>query len=113
MRRRCMPLKTSTAPTCGSSTGMPQPGSGELRVRTSPAKSSKLLRSRLPRGDQVLDTLSKLNDRHRILLVLHHIEGQSVPEIAEALGEGVRAIESALARARRRFRTIYERSAAS
>lgn len=65
------------------------------------------------RRDQVLDTLSKLNGRHRMLLVLHHLEGQSVPKMAEALGENERAIESALSRARRRFRTIYERRAAS
>jgi RNA polymerase sigma-70 factor (ECF subfamily) len=65
------------------------------------------------RRDQVLDTLSKLNGRHRMLLVLHHLEGQSVQELADALGESVRAVESALARARRRFRTIYERRAAS
>ncbi len=33
------------------------------------------------RRDQVLDTLSKLNSRHRMLLVLHHLESQSVPEM--------------------------------
>ena len=65
------------------------------------------------RRDQVLDTLSALNGRHRMLLVLHYLEGQSVPEMAAALGESVRTVESALARARRRFRTIYERRVAS
>lgn len=65
------------------------------------------------RRDQVLDTLSELNGRHRMLLVLHHLGGQTVPEMADALGESERALESALARARRRFRTIYERKATS
>lgn len=65
------------------------------------------------RRDQVLDTLSEMNDRHRMLLVLHHLDGQSVPQIADALGENERAIESALARARRRFRVAYERRAAT
>lgn len=65
------------------------------------------------RRDQVLDTLSELSARHRMLLVLHHLEGQSVPEIADALGENERAVESALVRARSRFRTLYERRAAS
>lgn len=65
------------------------------------------------RREHVLDTLSKLNSRHRMLLVLHHLEGQSVPEMADALGENERAVESALARARRRFRALYERRAAS
>lgn len=65
------------------------------------------------RRDQVLDTLSELNRRHRMLLVMHHLEGQSVPDMADALGESEHAVESALARARRRFRSIYERRAAS
>ena len=65
------------------------------------------------RRDQVLDTLSRLSNRHRMLLVLHYLEGQSVQEMAQALGESMRAVESALARARRRFRTIYERRVAS
>lgn len=65
------------------------------------------------RRDQVLDTLSELNDRHRMLLVLHHLEGQSVPEMADCLGESEHAVESALTRARRRFRAIYERRTAS
>ena len=65
------------------------------------------------RRDQVLDVLSNLNERHRMLLVLHYLEGQSAPDIAESLDESTLAIESALARARRRFRTIYEGRTAS
>jgi len=65
------------------------------------------------RRDQVLDTLSELNARHRMLLALHHLEGQSVREMADVLGESEHAVESALSRARRRFRTIYERRTAS
>ncbi len=62
--------------------------------------------------DLVLDVLSELPARYRTLLALRHLEGRSVPEIAELLGDRTKAVESALARARRRFRSAYERRVA-
>ena len=63
--------------------------------------------------DLVLDVLSELKPRHRKLLILRHLEGRSVPEIAKLIDERPKAVESALARARGRFRSIYERRSAS
>lgn len=65
------------------------------------------------RRDRVLDALSALNRRHRMLLVLHYLETMSTPDIAAALGTTQASIESALARARARFRKEYERGSAS
>lgn len=63
-----------------------------------------------PRRPRVVSALDRLTPRHRSLLVLHHIDGMSIAELAEASGETRRAIESALARARRRFATLYKES---
>lgn len=45
--------------------------------------------------------LSELPERQRAAIVLRHFEEQSNPEIAEALGVSVEAVESLLARGRR------------
>lgn len=55
----------------------------------------------------VRGTLDRLNSRHRGLLILHYVDGMSVPEIAASLDESMRAVESALARARRAFERNY------
>lgn len=70
-----------------------------------------LLSLDMERRERVLDALSALSHRHRRLLVLHHMEAMSVPEIAEMTGESRRAVESALARARRAFSAVYEQEA--
>jgi RNA polymerase sigma-70 factor (ECF subfamily) len=59
--------------------------------------------------EQVVSTLDQLSSRHRMLLVLHYVDGLSVPEIADHLGQSVASLESALARARRAFRTELAR----
>jgi RNA polymerase sigma-70 factor (ECF subfamily) len=43
----------------------------------------------------------------RAALVLRHLDGYSVPEVAAALGRSVEATESLLARGRRHFRRAY------
>lgn len=40
-------------------------------------------------------------------LLLHHVDGMTVAELADAGGRSVSATESALARARRAFRRLY------
>ncbi|WP_093253900.1 sigma-70 family RNA polymerase sigma factor [Rubrimonas cliftonensis] len=45
--------------------------------------------------------IAALPDRQRVAVTLRHLEGLANPEIAEALGVGVEAVESLLARARR------------
>lgn len=58
--------------------------------------------------ESVLEALDRMKSRHRTLLILHHVDGMSVPEIATALGESARSVESALARARASFRRNYD-----
>ncbi len=60
-----------------------------------------------PRRAQVLGALDALSPRHRRLLIAHYVDGIPVPELAEQLGLGTSAVESALARARRAFRRHY------
>ena len=55
----------------------------------------------------VRDALDRLNSRPRGLLILHYVDGMSVPDIATSLDDTVRAVESALARARRSFERNY------
>ena len=63
------------------------------------------------RDTAVLSALDGLNDRHRTLLILHHIDGMPIAELADATGQSKVAIESALARARRAFRKVYDDAA--
>lgn len=58
--------------------------------------------------EAVLDALDGMKMRHRTLLILHHVDGMSVPEIATATDESTRSVESALARARASFRRNYD-----
>lgn len=51
--------------------------------------------------------LAALPTVQRCALVLHHIDGYSVAEVAESIGRSVRATESLLARARRAFRAAF------
>lgn len=60
-----------------------------------------------PRRPYVVAALDQLRDDQRSLLVLHHVDGMSVAELAESSGRSVAATESALARARRAFRRVY------
>ncbi len=49
----------------------------------------------------VRDAMAVLPERQRLALTLRHFEGASNPEIAEALGVSVEAVESLTARAKR------------
>ncbi len=63
-----------------------------------------------PRRAEVLAAFDRMPEKDRSLLVLHHVDGMSTGELAEAAGKSVAAIESALARARRKFREAYRPS---
>ncbi|MFN8622401.1 MAG: sigma-70 family RNA polymerase sigma factor [Chloroflexota bacterium] len=60
--------------------------------------------------EQVLAALRALPAAQRAALVLHHVDGLSVREIAAQLGRSPSAIESLLVRARDRFRVLFEES---
>lgn len=59
--------------------------------------------------DAVRAALGELPPAQRALLILRHVDGMSVPELARASGKSVRATESSLARARKAFRKHYQR----
>jgi RNA polymerase sigma-70 factor, ECF subfamily len=52
--------------------------------------------------------LASLNTTYRLALVLRHVDGLSVPDVAHHLGRTVEAAEQVLARARVAFRHAYE-----
>lgn len=56
----------------------------------------------------VLAALRGLPAEQRVAMILHHVDGLSVREVAGQLGRSESAVESLLARARRRFRQLYE-----
>lgn len=55
------------------------------------------------------DVMAQLGPHHRSALVLRYFDALPVPEVAAHLGRTVDATETLLVRARRRFRTVYER----
>lgn len=55
----------------------------------------------------VLHALATLSSDERAALVLKHLDGYPVAEIAEALGRTPKATESLLGRARIAFRSVY------
>ncbi len=57
--------------------------------------------------DSVMNALSALAAEQRTALVLQHVEGCSVVEVAEIIGRTPKATESLLSRARSAFRTAY------
>jgi len=52
--------------------------------------------------------LEALSTAERCALVLHHLDGVPVADVAGSIGRSVRATESLLARARRKFRAAFE-----
>lgn len=58
---------------------------------------------------QVFEALGQLSGQQRTILELKHVEDLSVREIAMRMGKTEKSIESALFRARREFRSLYQR----
>lgn len=52
----------------------------------------------------VEEHLADLPPSQRVVVVLHHLDGLTVPQVAERVGRSVRAVESSLSRARRTMR---------
>lgn len=57
----------------------------------------------------VTELLGELPASQRLNVVLHHLDGLSVSEVAATTGSSVRAVESSLARARRTLREVAGR----
>lgn len=58
-------------------------------------------------AERVTQILSDLNPTYRAALVLRHLDGLSVPDVAELLERSVEATEQVLTRARAAFRNAY------
>jgi RNA polymerase sigma-70 factor (ECF subfamily) len=54
-----------------------------------------------------MEVLALLSAHHRAALVLRHVDGLSVPEVATILGRSVHSTETLLVRARAAFRSRY------
>jgi RNA polymerase sigma-70 factor (ECF subfamily) len=61
--------------------------------------------------DRAAAALAAVPAAQRIALVLRHVDGLSVPEVAATLGRSVEAVESLLARGRVGFRRAYVEAA--
>jgi RNA polymerase sigma-70 factor (ECF subfamily) len=59
---------------------------------------------------RVTQVLTELNPIYRAALVLRHVDGLSVPEVAAFLDRSVEATEQVLSRARAAFRGAYSRA---
>lgn len=57
----------------------------------------------------LLDALAKLEEGHRAVFLLHHVEGLSVEEVGEALSIPAGTVKSRLHNARQRLKTTLER----
>ncbi len=57
---------------------------------------------------KVLCALYEISEEHRAVLVLHHMEGRDLPELAQLLDLPIGTLKSRLFRARRSFRKALE-----
>ena len=77
-----------------------------LRLVSSP--QSELVDDSVVGDIEVDERLADLPPSQRLVVVLHHLDGLTVPEVAERVGRSVRAVESLLSRARRSMRLRAE-----
>ena len=60
---------------------------------------------------QILSLLSELNEKYRIVMHLHYVEGYKADELAALLGISSAAVKKRLQRGREELRNLYEREA--
>ena len=58
------------------------------------------------RGGELRDALLRLDERQRLCLLLHYIEGYSVKEVARMLGLGESAVKARLMRGRQKLKEM-------
>ena len=58
--------------------------------------------------DDIVRVMRLLPATQRAALILHHVDGLPVRDVAVAMGRSQTAVESLLSRGRERFRTVYE-----
>ncbi len=79
----------------------------EGRRRESPGPVDDVAVEDSDERSRVLVALGAVPETQRAALVLRHMEGLSVPELAAVLGRSVEAAESLLARGRSQFKRAY------
>ena len=57
--------------------------------------------------DDILQAMRGLPATQRAALIMHHVDGLSIKEVAAAMDRSETAIESLLSRGRERFRALY------
>ena len=57
--------------------------------------------------EAVMHALAAMSEHQQAVIVLHHIEGYSVAEVADIVGRSTKATESLLSRSRASFRAAY------
>lgn len=62
-----------------------------------------------PRGGGLLDKLSRIPEKHRAAIVLHHLEGYGVEQTARLLGISASAVKMRLSRGRDALRELLEK----
>lgn len=62
------------------------------------------------KAERVAEALAAINPLYEVVLRAKYLEKQTVDEMAAALGESSKTIESRLTRARQAFREVYEAS---
>jgi RNA polymerase sigma-70 factor (ECF subfamily) len=58
--------------------------------------------------EDILQAMRGLPATQRAALILHHVDGLPIKDVAAALGRSQTAVESLLSRGRERFRKVYE-----
>jgi RNA polymerase sigma-70 factor (ECF subfamily) len=76
--------------------------SAERELAERPGEGSELAR------DRTIAALVQVPAAQRAALVLRHLDGLSVPDVAHALGRSVESVESLLTRGRQSFRRAYQ-----
>src|SRR4051812_43040235 len=79
----------------------------EGRRRESPGPVDRVVAEDTDERSRVLVALGAVPETQRAALVLRHMEGLTVPELAAVLGRSVEAAESLLARGRVQFKRAY------
>lgn len=77
-----------------------------LEAAAEPAASTDF--AAIEKAKRVAAALAAINPLYEAVLRAKYLDRQSIAEIAAALGESLKAIESRLTRARQAFREVYE-----
>jgi RNA polymerase sigma-70 factor (ECF subfamily) len=92
-RRRDVRRERALAPEAESSSQAPDPGL--IAPHSSPSQQA----ARREQAVRLADALGRLPEDYRAVILLHHMEGQPLPEVARRLGRSVPSVEKLWARA--------------